>query len=75
MGRKTERSLNCLCNPCEFGDIIIMDDGSEWKIGQDLTYWTITPPSDSSLPVMKHWSQMDLLRALCHINGERSKVA
>jgi hypothetical protein len=75
MGTKHETSLNALCNPAEFGDVIIMDDGSEWKIGQDLTYWTITPPADSSLPVFKHWGQMDLLRALAHINAERSKVA
>lgn len=74
MGIKRETSLNALVNPCEFGDIILMDDGSEWKIGQELTYWTITPPSDSSLPVFKHWSQVDLLRALAHINSERSRV-
>lgn len=72
MGRKTEKSLNALCNPCELGDIIVMDDGSEWRIGQDLTYWTITPPVDSSLPVCKIRSQIDLLRQLAHINSERS---
>ncbi len=74
MGMKRETSLNALCNPAEFGDIIVMDDGSKWTIGQDLTYWTITPPADSSLPVFKHWGQMDLLRALAHINAERSKA-
>jgi len=71
MGKKLERNLNALCNPCEFDDVIVMDDGSEWRIGQELTYWTITPPVDSSLPVFKHWSQIDLLRALAHINAER----
>lgn len=71
MNRKTEKSLNVLVNPCEYGDVIVMDDGSEWVIGQDLTYWTITPPADSSLPVFKHWSQVDLLRQLAYINAER----
>ena len=74
MGKKRETTLNALSNPCEFGDIIIMDDDSEWTIGQDLTYWTITPPAESSLPVFKHWSQVDLLRQLAHINAERSKA-
>ena len=74
MGKKLETSLNVLCNPADFGDIIIMDDGSEWKIGQDLTYWTITPPLDSSLPVFKCYGQMDLIRMLSHINAERGKV-
>jgi len=71
MNKKTERSLNALCNPAMEGDIIIMDDASEWKIKRGLINWEIHPPIDSSLPVFQCYAQTDLLRMLNHINSER----
>ena len=71
MPLKDVNSLNALSNPCQAGDVVRMDDGSLWPITQDMTEWVIVPPQDSSLPRLRCFAQIDLIRYLVTINEQR----